>query len=78
MYEAHFNSTSLFEEYCFNKSWSCCIVLFIVSYKCVHILVNDSSGGKTMFLDLLGDVGECDQGHFKNKSDDSICIPHTK
>lgn len=25
-----------------------------------------------------GDVAECDQGYFKNKSDDSICIPHTK
>lgn len=33
-----------------------------------------------MVLDnfILGDVGECDQGHFKNKSDYSICIPHTK
>lgn len=29
-------------------------------------------------LKNTGDVAECDQGYFKNKSDDSICIPHTK
>lgn len=29
-------------------------------------------------LKNTGDVGECDQGHFKNKNDSSICIPHTK
>lgn len=29
-------------------------------------------------LKLSGDVAECDQGTFKNKSDDSTCIPHSE